>query len=175
MDARVVADAGPLIWLARGELLPILKRSYSSVLIPPAVRLETVDKGFEGNHSDAAIISRALNEGWIRVENPRKTRINQATDQAARMSIRLGTGEIEAIALALTRKTILLTNDEDARTVAKSLRLKVKGTPRILLDFVKQSYITKEEAREALRMMIDDGLWLTPTVVQLFNELLEHI
>ncbi len=160
--------------MARGGLLPFLKRSYSSVLIPPAVKLETIDKGFEGNHSDAATILGALDEGWIKVEDPEKTRIKRVTGAAARMSIRLGEGETEAITLALTRRVIFLTNDEDARAVARSLGLQAKGTPRILLDLVRQNCLTRQEAREALRAMINEGLWLTPAVVQLFNELLEN-
>jgi len=172
---RAVVDAGPLIWLAQCGLLSILRRSYSSVSMPPAVRHEVIDRGIEGGHSDAAIISDALDEGWIKVETPSKSHTKQTSDQAARTRVRLGGGETQAIALALAEKAVLLTNDEDARTVARLLGLRTAGVPRILINAVKLGHLTKEEARSALGRMIDEGLWLSPAVVQLFNELLEGI
>ena len=174
MAERAVADAGPLIWLARCGLLDVLRQSYSSVLMPPAVRHEVIDRGVEGGHSDAALVSVALDEGWITIETSSKSHTKRTSDLADRMRVRIGGGETQAIALALAEKAVLLTNDEDARAVARSMGLKTASVPRILIDAVKLGLLTKEEARSALSSMIDEGLWLSPAVVQLFNELLER-
>jgi len=175
LTRRVVADAGPLIWLSRCGLLPTLSRLYQQVLVPPEVRHEAVDKGVEGGHRDADETKKAIEEGKITVERPGKKLINRVSRRASSMRIRLGGGEMEAIALALERDAVLLTNDEDARKVGESLGLRSEGTLRTLLSLVELHLITADEAREALSRMIEGGLWLTPRVVQRFHRLLDKI
>jgi predicted nucleic acid-binding protein len=60
-------DAGLLIWLAKCDLLNLLKNYYQTIAIPKAVYMETVTRGLEKGHDDARVINKAVYEKWITV------------------------------------------------------------------------------------------------------------
>ena len=165
------SDAGPLIWLGKCDILHLLSKLYPEILIPEAVHEEAVSRGLEKGFEDAKIIKKALEEGWIRVY----TTSTQFTDKVEvvekRLDIELGSGEREAIALALEKKTAtFLTNDEDAYQTGKTLGLEPKGVLYLLLEGVEQGHHNKEKAKESLRKMLEEGFWLSPTIIHKFHE-----
>ncbi|MEM2129306.1 MAG: hypothetical protein QXZ70_01775 [Candidatus Bathyarchaeia archaeon] len=66
--SAVVSDAGPLIHLAQINKLYLVKKLFNQVIITPNVKREAVDEGIKLGHSDARIIGKAIEEGWIKVE-----------------------------------------------------------------------------------------------------------
>ncbi|RWX51078.1 hypothetical protein VU01_12164 [Candidatus Electrothrix marina] len=97
-DVAAVADSGPLIFLARIDLLNLLPELFSEILIPPEVRDEVIVRG--RNHPGAYAVSQAK---WLTVQAPDPQLVKS-------LSILVDAGEAEAIALAQTTEdcTVLL-------------------------------------------------------------------
>ena len=57
---RVVADAGPLMALAKLNVLPLLKRLYGRVLVSQTVYDEVVTEGLARGYPDAGVVQRLL-------------------------------------------------------------------------------------------------------------------
>jgi len=120
--------------------------------------------------------ARALEEEWIIVY----TTSTQFTDKVEaverRLDIELGSGEREAIALALEKKiSTFLTNDEDAYHIGKILGLEPRGVLYLLLKGVKEQHHNKEKAKESLREMLEESFWLSPTIIHKFHEALARL
>jgi len=169
------SDAGPLIWLGKSSLIHLLKY-YSEIMIPEAVYEEAVVRGLERRFEDAQIIKNAIEEGWIKVYETNKQFKENVKDVETKLGIELGEGERETIALALEKGTsIFLTNDEDAYLVGRTLGLKPKGTLYVLLKGVKDGCIDKKKAKESLKQMLEEGFWLSPTIIHNFHEALDRL
>ena len=107
---NVVADAGPLIALARIGQLPLLPSLYGEVRVPEAARDEV------------------RNASWVRTESVRDS---LAVDL---LRDRLGAGESDAIVLAIEAGADLLLMDEErGRRLAESRGLTVLGTLGVLI------------------------------------------
>ncbi len=169
------ADAGPLIWHAKTNTLHLLRHYYPEIITPEAVYTETVTHGLENNHPDAQQINQAVAEKWITVHTPNPTTISHIKTTEQQHMINLGTGERQAIALALEHQAVFLTDDEDAYRVAKIHGLDPKGVLYILLRGVKDHQITKTTAKEKLGKMIMEGFWLTPSVIHRFHETIDRL
>ncbi len=170
------SDAGPLIWLAKCDILHLLEKLYPEILIPEAVHEEAVERGLEKGFEDAKIIKKALEEGWIRVYKTSTQFTDKVETVEKRLDIELGSGEREAIALALEKKiSTFLTNDEDAYHIGKVLGLEPRGVLYLLLNGVKEGHHNKEKAKESLREMLEEGFWLSPTIIHKFHEELARI
>lgn len=122
----VIADAGPLIALARIEKLELLKKLYGSVIIPGKVHSE-LEIG--SNRPGAERLELAISEGWlitVKIDHTPLATISDSVDE----------GEAEAITLAIARNTEhpqLLIDDRKGRLVAKHHNIKIIGTAGILL------------------------------------------
>ena len=93
MTAVVVADAGPLIGLARIDRLSVLASLYGSVLVPERVLAELhVDSDRPG----ARALSAALAQGTIR----QQALPEGSATELARLGLLLDAGEASAILLA---------------------------------------------------------------------------
>ena len=170
------SDAGPLIWLAKCDILHLLRKLYPEILIPEAVHEEAVSRGLEKGFEDAKIIKKALEEGWIRVYKTSTQFTDKVEAVEKRLDIELGSGEREAIALALENKiSTFLTNDEDAYQTGKILGLEPKGVLYLLLKGVKEGHHNKEHAKKSLRKMLEEGFWLSPTIIHKFHEALAKL
>lgn len=106
----VVSDSTCLIGFERIRKLEILPKLFGCVLVPPAVLSEF------GSQFD-----------WIAVEQLADSTLSNLL----RMTV--GSGEAEAIALAIQMKHQLITDDKQARSIAEQLGVKVKGTLGVLL------------------------------------------
>lgn len=170
------SDAGPLIWLGKCAILHLLKKLYSEIVIPEAVYEEAVTRGLEKGYEDAQVIKKAVEEGWIRVYKPKKQFTDKVEDRENKLGIELGEGEREAIALALEKGiSLFLTNDEDAYQIGKTLGLEPKGVLYVLLKGVKERHRNKKQAKESLRKMLEEGFWLSPTIIHSFHEALDRL
>ena len=68
-----VADAGPLMALAKINSLDLLSRLYSQVYLTPSVYAETVTAGYVVNAADAVLIEQATASGQLEVRAPTST------------------------------------------------------------------------------------------------------
>jgi hypothetical protein len=120
----VVADAGPLIGLARIESLWLLEKLYRSVVIPPAVRDELQ---VNAPRPGSRVLLSALQRGRLTIEAP-----PQSTELELLSEI-LDPGEAEAILLARERSARLLIDERRGREVARRRGVQVIGTGGVLL------------------------------------------
>ena len=115
----IVSDSGPLICLGRLDLLMLLPALFADVQVPDPVLRECAAR--PGNN-DAARINAAITNGWLK-----------PCGAQAMADGPLGRGERAAIARALAISAGLLTDDQEARRHAESLRLFVVGTLSVLV------------------------------------------
>lgn len=120
-----MADAGPLIGLARARRLDLLGSLYQSVLVPPPavateLRLETSRPG-------AGLLNEAVDDGWLRIVDV------APSEEIDKLATILDLGEAQAISLAESRNLRLLIDERRGRAIASHRGIVVVGTSAVLL------------------------------------------
>lgn len=123
----IVSDSTCLIAFERIGALHVLPQLFTSILVPPAVDSE-FNRKFD----------------WLSVVGLTSSALSDV------LKLSLGQGEAEAIALAIQMNCQLITDDKQARSIAKKLRIDVKGTIGLLIR-AKHEGIVKE-----VKPMIED-------------------
>lgn len=129
MNRRVViADAGPLIALARVGSLSLLRDLFGRVCITRTVLNEILPSG--NAFPDAALLSRTLAEGWIDL-------VDEPADGWKPLNPGIDPGEASAIHVACrwrdTGDAVLLVMDDHAgRLEAKSHGIALIGTAAVI-------------------------------------------
>ncbi len=134
--AIVIADAGPLIALAKINQLHLLPALFTEVLITQAV----ADECLRTQSADAVLIKQALASGWLqRVANP----IFKHS-----LSRSLGLGEQSSIEYALQAEgnILLILDDALARKQALRNQLLIVGTAALLFAAQRKALIVDAEA-----------------------------
>jgi len=134
--AIVIADAGPLIALAKINQLHLLPALFTTVSITQAV----ADECLRSQSGDAVLIKQALESGWLkRVDNP---------DFKHPLSRSLGLGEQSSIEYALQTdsKALLIMDDALARKQALRRELTIVGTAALLFTAQRKELIADAEA-----------------------------
>jgi len=111
---KIVIDTSPLISLAVLDHLELLKKLFSTIIVPHAVYQEIKAAGEK--------------EEYIRIANFIENHIYSPKEEKI-FHHKLGKGETEAIILCLELKAdLLILDDKKARTVAESHDIKCIGT-----------------------------------------------
>lgn len=133
----VFVNAGPLIALGKLNRLHLLVDLYEVVHVPRAVYREVVVEGGMQGSPDARKVHLFLEQRKLPiVEAPRDVVLGYTPD------VILGTGETEVLALARgLQDSLVLLDDEEARTEARRLGLAVKGTLGILVQACRTSVL----------------------------------
>lgn len=157
-----VADATPLIALARIHRIELLRDLYEQVLIGAVVEAEAIDAGGAARAHGVEQLEAAVDAGWLAVA----TATHAENDFAQRLSrrSRLHPGEAESVALARVRELPLVADDKEARNVAKTLGVPLIGTPGVLLQAYLRRSFGLDSLEKALREL-GETLWLSPSVV----------
>ncbi len=150
-----MADASPLIALARIDLLPILVKTLGSIIIPKSVADECLQDPLRPG---AIGIQNAIQKKLIRVHS------DPITKQFAQLQMLLGSGESAAIALALTLHTGLLVDEKLARTAATKLNIKIIGTAGVLLLAKKKKLIPK--ILPLIKQLKKSGYYLSDSLIK---------
>lgn len=123
-------NASPLIGLAKGKRLHLLKVLYEEVLIPPLVYEDVVTRG--RGRAGAGAVKNTVAKGWIKVvpvQDPAKIPAEFG-----------GKSEGEVIALALWRNAdFVIMDDRKARKHCDRLGLKWVSTGGVIRDAAQQS------------------------------------
>jgi predicted nucleic acid-binding protein len=157
--ACIVADAGPLIGLARIDQLALLRGLFSAVIVPQLVFNECVQAA---NKPGATAIRKAAEADWLNV------RLSQAGVEFLRPA-NLGNVEVAAIALALELASMVLMDDKLARAFARRAGLTVIGTGGTLLAAKATGLIPS--VRPALAELSSAGYYLSDNLVKRILEL----
>ena len=147
-----MANASPLIFLARGGHLDLLQLTSDRVLVPTPVAVEIRRRGSED------VTARALDyTPWLEiVEPPAVPSIIQAWD--------LGLGESAVLAWAHARPGCeAIIDDLAARRCAATLRIPVRGTLGLVLLAKKRGHIAL--ARPVVETLRQSGMYLSDRIV----------
>lgn len=158
MAGAVVADAGPLMALAKLNLLHLLKQLYSRVMVTQSVYEEVVIEGMRRGFEDARILQRFLSqEKWEPIG------VGHIPDTIA--SLPLDRGERESIALAIALDGLLLIDEERGRAVARQHGVKVRGTLGVLIQAYRTGLITADQLRFYFGQIEErTDIWISPTL-----------
>ncbi len=132
----VVADACPLIFLAKSQCLDLLERLFGSgICLTESVRREMIAGPI--TPAEAEAIARFLNVVVV-----------ESVATARRHAAALSRADHETLALALQRKAdLLLTDDRLLRELASFEGVRPMGTLGVLLLAVRKKLLTKRAAK----------------------------
>jgi len=139
-----VSNSGPLIHLAKAGLLELIKL-YDTV-IPLEVKYEVVDKGKEKGFTDALLVEKAIEEGWIKVID---VSVDDKFAKAAEVA-GLHKAEIAVVYYAYKNGITALLDEDAARVFARGLGVKVRGSLGLLIEGLKDGLISYSEAIKGL-------------------------
>lgn len=155
----MISNSTPLICLAKIKQLELLKNLFDKIIIPESVMKEVMIEGKPG----FSVLSTAIKEGWIRVENPKKS-----------LNINLGKGENDAIALAKEKNDDLIIDDSVAIKIADSMNIKHIRTTKIIFLALEDNIIDKEQAKILFLKLIQQGYYIRPDIYTKILEFLEN-
>jgi predicted nucleic acid-binding protein len=160
MPDVVVTNAGPLIALAKLNLLHLLASLYGKVQIPVAVYEEAIVEGMQRGFADAHTLQ-------VFVQQKAWTPVSIGEIPADLQAAPLDRGEQEAIALALARNGLLLMDEEPARQAARQRGLTVRGTLGVLIEAYRRGLITTDQLRLYFQQIQErDDIWISPRLCQ---------
>lgn len=160
MSRRVViADAGPLIALARIDALALLRALFGRVSITAAVRDEILPAGTA--FPDADLLARTLLEGWIDV-------VDAPQGDWKPLNPGVDPGEASAIHTACRWRdrgdaVLLVMDDRAGRLEARSQGIALVGTAAVIGLAKAEGLIPA--ARPLLEGLIQSGYFLGQAVV----------
>jgi predicted nucleic acid-binding protein len=158
----IIADASLLIAIAKMRRLDLLRSVHHGVLIGPQVKAETLDAGKGISAPGVEHIEKALDDGWLQV-----VRLSSKERSMAHSIISkggLGAGEAESIALASSRKFMVILDDKAARSFAEVMRITFLGTAGVLFQAFVKKHLTLAELEDAVEAL-SQTIWLSPAVV----------
>ena len=154
---KVACNASPLIWLSHMGHFALLNELFESVLIPPEVRAETLERAM--GYPNAETVRTACEAGWMVVIPPTDA------DRVTVLRAQLHAGEAETLVLADEQGVdAVLVDDLRARNFAMTMGLRVIGTAGILLLAHDQGISV--EVKSTLDEMRSRGFRLADSVYQ---------
>ncbi len=160
----IVTNTTPLINLGRYGKLFFLWEIFKTVIIPEGVYYEVLQKS---QNPETLAIKQAIKEKSLVIEKAAEVNLPQVK--------LLGQSEKEAIALAIKKKCIFLTDDNFAKSYALFQGIEVHGTMHVLTRAVIRRLIKKEEAKKVLEKMISAGFYVSTNTYAEFINSLEKI
>jgi predicted nucleic acid-binding protein len=157
MNRIVVADAGPLIALARIERLSLLAELYGFVVVPEAVLSEL---RLDSDRPGARVLSEALAVGLIQA----RVLPGHCEADMARLSLVLDAGESAAILLAQELPCrFLLIDERRGRAIARRRGIPVAGLAGVLLAAKRRGLL--ESVQPLLMELARQGYRLSDALV----------
>ena len=158
MGSKAVSNTGPIIHLTEINLIRILT-IFQNITIPEEVKKELIKNNVP--------IPKRIKITKLKPESKDKTKI--LTNE-----YNLDLGEAEAISLALQEKVdYFLTDDLDARQIAKEFKLETHGTIGIILRAFKEKIISKEKTIEKIKeLKTNSSLFITQDLI---SEVVESV
>jgi predicted nucleic acid-binding protein len=150
--ARLIADAGPLIALAKVELLDLSRQLYRRITIPVCVYQECLTSL---RLPDAHLIDAAVAEGWIEV-------LDNAPWPDFYPPPSLNRGEKSVIALAVHLRARVLMDDLRGRRAALQMGVPLIGLCGVLLVAKERRLV--QSVAEPVDRLSKPGYFISPPV-----------
>jgi predicted nucleic acid-binding protein len=161
-----VSNSSPLIHLSRLGKLGYARSRFSSLMIPPAVRKETIEAGKSEGYSDALNLERLEKDGWLKTIRLS----NSSVSLAEELSQAVGRGEAEAIALAVEKKERLFMDDLKGRRTAQLYEVETTTTLGIMFELLVSRALTRNDYTRNVKEYGGQG-WISGEIL---NEFLER-
>ena len=149
----LVFNSTPLIYLSKAGLSGIIEILQDEKLTSRLVKIEVVDRGKQKGAPEAAVLEKLFENGVFELCSPK--------DQLflARLSMTRGlhAADAEVLALAKEHTGLAVIDDEVARKTAKIYKISYVGTPYILARAVSEGFLSKEQAKGAVKDMVSLG------------------
>jgi uncharacterized protein len=152
----LVSDTGPLVALAKLNLLPQLHQVISRLYLPRAVFVEATQAGKPCAEELAQFVH--AKPAWVICQKDVEHVLIDA------LSGRFGAGEVQAMYWAGELKIPLLLDERRARAAAKELGLQVVGSGAVLLRYKQLGVLPF--VLPALRELEKLEYFLSPQVIQ---------
>ena len=119
----------------------------------PLVKTEVVDKGKQKGVPDAIALEKLFENGVFKLCNPK----DQLFLSRLSKTRGLHAADAEVLALAKEHAGLAVIDDEVARKTAKVYKISYVGTPYILARAVSEGFLSKEQAKGAVKDMVSSG------------------
>ncbi|MCL5949451.1 MAG: hypothetical protein M1490_03125 [Candidatus Bathyarchaeota archaeon] len=157
-----------MIYLSKAGLSGIIENLQEKKLTSPLVKVEVVDVGKQKGFPDAIALEKLFDNGVFELCKPKDELF------LSRLSRTRGLHAADAQVLALAKEHagLAVIDDEVARKTAKIYKISYVGTPFILARAVFEGFLSKEQARDAVKDMVSAG-WRCN--VETYAEIMELI
>lgn len=156
----VISDTNILSSFAAAEALSLLQQLFAQaqIAIPPSVRQE-LQAGLERGKAHLDVVLQAIASGQILVLALSREEVQQLDGFPARLNL----GEREAIALTVTRRATLLSNDRRAINYCRQQQVRVVSLVDLLRLLWVRQVVRQDEVRAVIAKMRQvENLVLTP-------------
>ena len=154
----VVSDTGPLIALAKVDLLPLLSRLFGRVSTPRPLFYSSCWRDADRNPL-----------GWRKPCRGVSIQVETAftmTKVLERLTDGWGAGEQQAIGLALHLREALIIDERSGRLAAKQLGIKITGTIGVVLQAKQAGLISLRDVRTTLDQIRLGGYWIAGPLIE---------
>jgi len=148
----LIFDSTPLIYLAKADILKLIREFPEKLFIPPEVYSEVVEEGKKKGEGDAFLVENLVNEGILKVKEVRKKDFQKKLKKSP-----LHLADIETLCLANELNGIAIIDEELGREIADIEGIKRRGSIFILFRFFKLGLIDKKKLRETVDKMLLEG------------------
>jgi predicted nucleic acid-binding protein len=145
----VVSDAGPLIHLAQINKVYLVKKIFEQVLITPRVMEEAYGEGVRLGHPDAQIIGKAVEEGWIIVEEIPKSLVLACKRLAE--GEKISEADAETLLFAGEKRAEVLVDEKALSNLAAMYGLKAWNTWTVLLEGLRMGFLEVSDVEAAIK------------------------
>ncbi len=161
--AAAVIDSSSLIFaFMTKDLLVLLKKRYSKIVLVKAVFVEVVEEGKKLGKREVLEIENEISSGFLEVKNVRDLIHIE----------HIGKGELEVMSYAHQNGLPCIMDDKKARQICVSLNVKALPVSSFMIWGVKNGHLSKKEAENALNDLIKKGYRLKSDV---YIEILESL
>lgn len=168
----MISDASPLINFAKLNKLDLLIKLFDTIEITKGILAEIIKDGSFAQ--EAQLLNEQIVTQKILTLTLNPKYLNKA--EQLRNVFRLGTGESEAIALALQEgASEALLDDSDGREAAELNGLSPVGSLRVLLLAFDKNIANESEVLEIFRKMIENKFWISGEITVTFLQLFEKL
>ena len=148
---NAISNTSPLLYLYRIDAIEWLPKLFGEIWTPRAV-IDEVSEGRKRGYDVPLLKSYE----WLKVIKP-------SSVPSEWLSLDLGAGELETMALALENpERIAILDDAIARRIAQAAGLNVWGTLKVLLE-AKEQGITKSISPH-VEQLESSGMWISEDI-----------
>jgi predicted nucleic acid-binding protein len=149
----LVFNSTPLIYLSKAGLSGVIEGLPGEKLTSPLVKTEVVDKGKLKGVPDAVALEKLFDNGVFKLCKPKDKGFLSRLIETRGLHV----ADAEVLALAKEYGGLAVIDDEVARKTAKVYQISYVGTPYVLARAVFEGFLSKGQAKQAVKDMVSEG------------------